>query len=72
MGKRKSNGWVACYYENKAYFTKNGLSRFNVLHEFYHHLADMNKLELPSRTEEKEANDFATEFIKKQKRSVGN
>jgi hypothetical protein len=28
----------ACYYRNKAFFTKRGLNKRNVLHELYHHL----------------------------------
>lgn len=46
-GRRVGNGDDACYFENKAYFTKRGLTRRNVLHEFYHHLVDTECLELP-------------------------
>jgi len=65
VGSRKANGWLACYSENKAYFTKRGLNKQTVLHEFYHHLVEMKGLELPERTEEKQANGYASEFVKK-------
>jgi hypothetical protein len=52
-------------FENNAYFTKRGLNKRTVLHEFYHHLVEMKGLELPERIEEKQANGFASEFVKK-------
>jgi hypothetical protein len=52
VGKRKSNRWiVACYENNKAYFTKEGLEKETVLHELYHHLIKLKGFELPLRTE---------------------
>jgi len=65
VGARKGNGWLACYSENKAYFTKRGLNKRTVLHEFYHHLVETKGLELPERIEEKQANSYASEFVKK-------
>ena len=62
VGTRKANDWSACYSENKAYFTKKGLNKRTVLHEFYHHLAEMKGLELSERIEEKQANDYAKKF----------
>jgi hypothetical protein len=62
VGKRKGNGWVACYLENKTYFTKMGLTKRTVLHELYHHLIDTKGLEMPIREEEKEANTYARGF----------
>jgi hypothetical protein len=62
VGTRKANGWLACYSENKAYFTKRGLNKRTVLHEFYHHLVEMKGLELPERIEEKQANNYAKNF----------
>ena len=62
VGKRKANGWVACYLENKTFFTKKGLTKRTVLHELYHHLIDARGLEMPIRKEEKEANSFSREF----------
>ncbi len=61
---RKSKGWLAYYYENRAYFTKKGLTKQIVLHELYHHLIDSKALELPVRKEEKEANSYARDFLK--------
>jgi hypothetical protein len=63
-GKKVGNGELACYFENKAYFTKRGLKKRNVLHEFYHHLVDANKLEMPLRKEERRANEYARKFLK--------
>lgn len=62
VGKKKSNHWVACYCNNKAYFTKEGLKKKVVLHELYHHLIEAKALEFPLRTEEKEANNYAKSF----------
>jgi hypothetical protein len=65
VGTRKGNGWLACYSQNKAYFTKRGLNKRTVLHEFYHHLVEIKGLELPERIEEKQANSYSSEFVKK-------
>jgi hypothetical protein len=59
---KKSKRWVGFYNHNKAYFTKEGLNKRIVLHEFYHHLVDCNGLELCLRTEEREANAYARFF----------
>jgi hypothetical protein len=64
-GRKIGNGDSACYFENKAYFTKRGLNRRTVLHELYHHLIKIKGLELPERIEEKQANVYASEFVKK-------
>jgi len=70
VGKRKANGWVACYLNNKAYFTKKGLTKRTVLHELYHHLMDARGLEVSTREEEKEANSYARVLIEKRKTRV--
>jgi len=64
VGTRKSNGWLASYSEGKAFFTKRGLNRRSVLHEFYHHLIEMNMFEIPIRKEEAEANSYSRELLK--------
>jgi hypothetical protein len=64
-GRKVGNGYAAYYFENKAHFTQKGLKRRTVLHEFYHHLVEMKGLELPERVEEKQANSYASEFVKK-------
>jgi hypothetical protein len=64
-GRRAGRGNRGCYFENKAYFTKKGLSKRTALHEFYHHLVDTRGWELPSRIEEKRANLYAREFLGK-------
>jgi hypothetical protein len=62
-GRKVGNGDSACYFENKAYFTKRGLKRRTVLHEFYHHLVKTRGFELAERVEEKEANQYTKEFL---------
>lgn len=63
-GRKKGNGNTACYYENKAYFTKRGLNKRTALHELYHHLVDTEGLELSETMEEKDANSYARDFLK--------
>ena len=63
-GRKVGNRWVASYFQNRAYFTKRGLTKRTVLHELYHHLVFLNDLDLTSSAEEKAANKFAKEFQK--------
>jgi hypothetical protein len=65
VGKRKVNRWVACYLKNRAFFTKEGLSKRVLLHEFFHHLVSAKGCELTQRIEEKEANAYAKLFLKR-------
>ncbi len=58
-GRRVGNGDIACYFENRAYFTKRGLTKRTALHELYHHLVENRELDMPMRTEEKNANSYA-------------
>ena len=37
-GRRVGKGYVAYYFQNRAYFTKKGLKKRTVLHEAYHHV----------------------------------
>jgi len=62
-GRKTGNGNTACYYENKAYFTKRGLNKRTVLHELYHHLVYANGLEIPKTKEERAANSYARDFL---------
>jgi len=62
-GRRVGNGDIAVYFENKAYFTKRGLSKRTVLHELYHHLVYANSLDMPSTKEERAANTYARDFL---------
>jgi hypothetical protein len=62
-GHRVGCGDEACYYQNKAYFTKRGLNKRNVLHELYHHLVYVNDLDTTKTKEEKAANSFARDFL---------
>jgi hypothetical protein len=61
--RRAGRGNRGCYFENKAYFTKRGLGKRTVLQEFYHHLVDTKRWDLPSRREEKDANHYAEELL---------
>jgi len=58
-GRRVGNNEEACYYKNIAYFKRRGLNKRSVLHEFFHHLADVFKLNLSVTKEEREANRYS-------------
>lgn len=64
-GRRVGNGDIAvyCYGMNRAYFTKKGLTKQTVLHELYHHLAYVSRLEMSNAKEERAANGFARDFL---------
>jgi hypothetical protein len=62
-GRRVGNGDEACYENNRAYFTKRGLNKCNVLHELYHHLVYVNGLEMSATKEERAANSYAKDFL---------
>lgn len=62
-GKRVGRGYSGVYIKNRAYFTKRGLTKRIILHEFYHHLIEAKGLEMPIRKEEKEANRYARAFF---------
>lgn len=64
-GRRVEKKCVACYFNNRAYFTNEGFRKRIVLHEFYHHLIECNSLDLPIKLEEKEANNYARVFLHK-------
>jgi len=58
-GKKVGRGCEADYFSNKAFFTKKGLNRRTVLHEFYHHLFETKGIEMPDNIEKKEANCYS-------------
>ena len=62
-GRKVGNGDIAVYVKNRAYFTKRGLTRRTILHELYHHLAYVNGIDMPKKTEEKAANRYARDFL---------
>lgn len=62
-GRRVGNGDLAVYYQNKAYFTKKGLTKRTVLHELYHHLVCVSQLEMSDAKEERAANGYARNFL---------
>jgi len=45
-GRKVSKNCLACYEENVSYFTRYGLRKRIVLHEFYHHLV-FNEIIIP-------------------------
>ena len=64
-GKKAGNGNYAVYSRNRAYFTKRGLTKRTVLHELYHHLVYVNRLEMQAKREEGNANHYAKDFLVK-------
>jgi len=63
-GRKVGNGDIAVYFKNKAYFTKRGLTRRTVLHELYHHLVYVNRLDMTKTREERTANGYAKDFLR--------
>jgi len=63
-GRRVSNDAVAYYDEYVAYFTKRGLKKRYVLHEFYHHLAYVFDWVMSDRREEREAYRYARTILR--------
>ena len=63
-GKKVGNGYEASYNGNVAYFKKEGLNKTNVLHEFFHHIIYIRKLETTESAEERGANRFAREILR--------
>jgi hypothetical protein len=62
-GRKVGNGDIAVYSENKAYFTKRGLTKRTVLHELYHHLIYVNDLDMTGTREETAANSYSKAFM---------
>ena len=62
-GRKVGNGDIAVYFQNRAYFTKRGLTKRTVLHELYHHLVYANGLEITGTIEERAADSYARDFI---------
>lgn len=62
-GKKVGKGYVAYYFQGKAYFTKRSLRKRTILHEFYHFLSDSKGLISSEKVEESGANRFAREFL---------
>ena len=62
-GRKVGDRCFASYFQNRAYFTKKGLTKRTVLHEFYYHLAYAYDLDLLERTEERAANGYARNFL---------
>jgi hypothetical protein len=61
--KKVGKKYLGSYLKNTACFKKKGLRKLIVLHELYHHLVEVNRLEMPLKTEEKEANAYSRRFL---------
>ena len=64
-GRKVGKGNDADYFEGIACFTRKGLNKRNVLHELYHHVVESKELEMTEKKEEREANRFVREVLKK-------
>lgn len=64
-GRKVGNWCEASYYKNAGYFKKRGLNKTNILHEFLHHIAYVQKLEMSESKEERAANLFAKEIVRR-------
>ncbi len=62
-GRKVGNGDIAVYFQNRAYFTKRGLTKRTVLHELYHHLIYVNGLNVSGTREERAANSYSKVFM---------
>ena len=62
-GRKVGKGDLACYEENKAYFSKRGLTKRTILHELYHHLAYAKGLDLSETKEDIEASGYARDSL---------
>jgi hypothetical protein len=49
--------------KNRAYFTKRGLTKRIILHEFYHHLMEAKEIEITEKIEENDANCYSRKFL---------
>jgi hypothetical protein len=61
-GRKVGKRYVAVYFQNRAYFTKKGLTKRTILHELYHHLVHVNGLDMSEMKEERAANAYARDF----------
>jgi len=64
-GMRVMKGYPCDYFQGIATFTKKGLNRRNVLHELYHHVVEEMGIEMSEKKEERMANLFVREVMKK-------
>jgi hypothetical protein len=62
--KKVGKGNDAIYLKNKAYFSRKGLNKRIVLHEFYHHLVFAKGLELSNAIEEQNAQAYPRDFLR--------
>jgi hypothetical protein len=66
MAKRTHKKYAAHYYRNRAYFVRRFLNKRTVLHELYHHIVDAKRITMPLGEEERKAEEFAREVMKRQ------
>jgi len=64
-GRKVMKGYPCDYFEDIACFTKKGLNKKNVLHELYHHIVNHEGVEISEKKEEREANRFGRDVLRK-------
>jgi len=64
-GRKVGNCYDAYYDECVAYFKKTGLNKWNILHEFYHHLVYVYDWDMKVFEEEKKAIWYSKGIMKK-------
>lgn len=64
-GRRVYKAYSAIYLKNRAYFKRRFVSKRIVLHELYHHIVEAKRITMPLREEERRAEEFAREVMKK-------
>jgi len=62
-GRKVGSHCVAYYFQNRAYFTRRGLTKRTILHELFHHLVCVNGFEMSATKEERDANEYARDFL---------
>lgn len=63
-GRKVGKRYVAYYFQNRAYFTKKGLTKRTVWHELYHHIVYINGLDMSGTREEASANRYSRDFLR--------
>jgi len=61
-GRKVGSHCIAYYLQNRAYFTRRGLTKRTVLHELYHHLVFVNNWDMTETEEERAANGYSKAF----------
>jgi hypothetical protein len=62
-GRKVGSHCIAYYFQNRAHFTRRGLTKRTVLHELYHHLVYVNDWDMTETKEERAANGYSKAFM---------